>query len=381
MKRQTTGHYVTISTIGETVKAFVPVALPPEPPIVWAPKLLRLFDDANRAIGCLEGVGDLLPETSLFLYSYIRKEAVLSSMIEGTQSSLSDLLTFELNQIPGVPIDDVQEVSNYVAALNHGILRLDEGFPLSLRLIREIHAKLLSTGRGATQTPGEFRRSQNWIGGTRPGNAIYVPPPPEMLIDCLDKLENFLHNKEMSPLLLAALAHVQFETIHPFLDGNGRVGRLLITFLLYEKRVLTKPLLYLSLYFKKHRREYYELLNCVRQQGDWESWLEFFAEAVYETAANAVTATKKLHVLFDEDKEKIVTAGRIVASSKLIHEAMIRRPIVTLQSLAETTNLTSATINKVIKNLIQLQIVEEMTSQNRNRLFCYKKCFEILNAE
>ncbi|MDR2345226.1 MAG: Fic family protein [Planctomycetaceae bacterium] len=381
MKRGRTGHYVTISTIDETVKAFVPAELPPEPPIVWSSKLLRLFDEAHLAIGRLEGIGDLLPETSLFLYSYIRKEAVLSSMIEGTQSSLSDLLTFELDQITGVPIDDVQEVSNYVAAMNHGILRLDGGFPLSLRLIREIHAKLLSTGRGAMQTPGEFRRSQNWIGGTRPGNAVYVPPPPEMLSECLGKLEKFMHNKEVSPLLLTGLVHVQFETIHPFLDGNGRIGRLLMTFLLYEKRVLTKPLLYLSLYFKKYRRMYYELLNRVREEGDWESWLEFFAEAVCETADNAVKVTKKLHALFDEDKEKIIASKRIIVSSKLIYEVMIRRPIVTSQLLAETTSLSLATINKVIKNLIQLQIVEEITPQNRNRLFCYKKCFEILNAE
>ncbi|MDR2704298.1 MAG: Fic family protein, partial [Planctomycetaceae bacterium] len=367
MKRRKTGNYITISTIGETVKAFVPVELPPEPEIVWSSRLLRLFDEAHLAIGRLEGIGDLLPETSLFLYSYIRKEAVLSSMIEGTQSSLSDLLTFELDQIPGVPLDDVQEVSNYVSALNHGLARLDSGFPLSLRLIREIHAKLLATGRGATQTPGEFRRSQNWIGGTRPGNAVYVPPPPEMLLDCLGKLEKFMHNKEVSPLLLAALVHVQFETIHPFLDGNGRIGRLLITFLLYEKRVLTKPLLYLSLYFKKHRRMYYELLTRVREEGDWESWLEFFAEAIRETADNAVAVTKNIHALFEEDKEKIVTFGRIVNSSKLIHEAMIRRPITTLQSLAETTTLSPATINKTLKNLIQLQIVEEMPRHSRNK--------------
>lgn len=381
MKRRVTGRYVTISTIDEKVKAFVPTALPPKPSIVWSPRLLRLFDEAHRAVGCLEGVGDLLPETSLFLYSYIRKEAVLSSIIEGTQSSLSDLLTFELDQIPGVPIDDVLEVSNYVSALNHGILRLDEGFPLSLRLIREIHAKLLADGRGATKTPGEFRRSQNWIGGTRPGNAIYVPPPPEMLMDCLDKLEKFLHNEEISPLLLAALAHVQFETIHPFLDGNGRVGRLLITFLLYEKKVLTKPLLYLSLYFKQHRREYYELLNCVRQQGDWESWLEFFAKAVCETANNAVNAAKKLHVLFEEDKEKIIAAGGNVAATKKIHETIFHRPIITPQALVQKTNLTATTINRIIKNLTKSQIIEEIKQQNKNRLFCYKKCFEILNTE
>ncbi|MDR1963206.1 MAG: Fic family protein [Planctomycetaceae bacterium] len=381
MKRKLQGYYRTISTVGETVKAFIPVTLPPEPPIVWSAQLLRQFDAAHLALGRLEGAGNFLPETPLFLYSYIRKEAVLSSKIEGTQSSLSDLLAFELDQIPGVPINDVQEVSNYVAALNHGLARLEEGFPLSLRLIREIHGKLLSTGRGATQTPGEFRRSQNWIGRTRPGNAVYVPPPPEMLIECLGDLENFLHNKETSPLLTAALAHVQFETIHPFLDGNGRVGRLLITFLLYEKKLLTKPLLYLSLYFKTHRQQYYELLNQVRLQGDWESWIGFFAEAVRETADNAVVTAKKLHALFEEDTEKIATLGRAAVSIRLVHEMMIRRPLSTPQFLVESTGLSPATTNKALQNLVQLNIVKEITQRRRDRLFCYKKCFDILNAE
>ena len=381
MKRALQGHYLTVSTVGEPVKAFVPAPLPPDPPIEWVPKLLRLFDEAHHALGKLEGVGGLLPETSLFLYSYVRKEAVLSSMIEGTQSSLSDLLTFELDQIPGVPLDDVQEVSNYVAALNHGLARLEDGFPLSLRLIREIHGKLLSKGRGASQTPGEFRRSQNWIGGTRPGNAAFVPPPPDMVVECMGKLEKFLHDKNVPPLLMAALAHVQFETIHPFLDGNGRVGRLLITLLLYEKKLLTKPLLYLSLYFKTHRKRYYELLNRVRLRGDWEAWLEFFAEAVRETATNAVATAQQLHVLFQKDAAKIEALGRVATSVKAVHEAMIRRPLSTPNSLVEATGLTPATTNKSLAFLVRLQIVEEVTKRRRDRLFCYTKCFEILNAE
>ncbi len=381
MKRSLQGHYLTVSTVGEPVKAFVPAPLPPDPPVEWSPKLLRLFDEAHHALGKLEGVGGLLPETSLFLYSYVRKEAVLSSMIEGTQSSLSDLLTFELDQMPGVPLDDVQEVSNYVAALNRGLVRLEEGFPLSLRLIREIHGKLLSKGRGASQTPGEFRRSQNWIGGTRPGNAAFVPPPPDMVVECMGKLEKFLHDKNVPPLLMAALAHVQFETIHPFLDGNGRVGRLLITLLLYEKKLLTKPLLYLSLYFKTHRKRYYELLNRVRLRGDWEAWLEFFAEAVRETATNAVATAQRLHALFQEDAVKIETLGRAAASVKAIHEAMICRPLSTPNSLVEATGLTPATTNKSLANLVRMQIVEEVTKRRRDRLFCYTKCFEILNAE
>ncbi len=373
MKRTLQGHYLTVSTVGEPVKAFVPAPLPPNPPVEWSPKLLRLFDEAHHALGKLDGVGGLLPETSLFLYSYVRKEAVLSSRIEGTQSSLSDLLTFELDQIPGVPLDDVQEVSNYVAALNHGLARLEEGFPLSLRLIREIHGKLLAKGRGATQTPGEFRRSQNWIGGTRPGNAAFVPPPPEMVVECMGKLEKFLHDKSVPPLLMAALAHIQFETIHPFLDGNGRVGRLLITLILSEKKLLTKPLLYLSLYFKTHRKRYYELLNRVRLHGDWEAWLEFFAEAVRETAENAVATARRLHFLFQEDAAKIESLGRAAASVKAIHGAMIRRPLATPNSLVAATGLTAATTNKGLEHLVRLRIVEEVTKRRRDRLFCYTK--------
>jgi Fic family protein len=296
MKRILQGHYVTVSTVGEKVKAFVPSSLPPKPSIDWTPKLRNKFDEALLALGRLDSVSVLLPDTSLLLYSYVRKEAVLSSMIEGTQSSLSDLLLFELDQEPGVPLDDVQEVSNYVAALIHGLNRLAEGFPLSLRLIREIHGVLLAKGRGRHKAPGEFRHSQNWIGGTRPGNAAFVPPPAGQVLECMGKLERFLHGKPVSTpaLLKAALAHVQFETIHPFLDGNGRIGRLLITLLLCDQKVLREPMLYLSLYFKTHRQYYYELLNNVRQTGDWEAWLDFFAEAVTATAIQAVETVQQI---------------------------------------------------------------------------------------
>ena len=381
MKRTTQGFYTTISTVGETVKAFVPTPLPPDPPIEWSPELLRSFEEAHLAIGKLAGTADLLPETSLFLYTYIRKEAVLSSMIEGTQSSLSDLLSYELGSLPGVPLHDVQEVSRYVAAFDHGLKRLEEGFPLSLRLIREIHAILLAEGRGASQTPGEFRCSQNWIGGTRPGNAVYVPPPPEMVLECMGQLEKFLHDPISSPLLAAGLAHVQFETIHPFLDGNGRVGRLLITLLLCEKKLLPKPLLYLSLFFKTHRSRYYELLNRVRTDGDWESWLEFFAEAVRDTATQATKTAQALHTQFQEDVATITRLGRIAKSVQKIHEAMIRRPLVTPGALVEATGLTPATVNKSLQTLVRLEIAKEITGKRRDRMFCYTKCFEILNAD
>ena len=282
MKRDLQGRLITISTVGEKAEAFLPAPLPPVPPIEWTPALREKFDLALLALGRLDSVSILLPETALFIYIYVRKEAVLSSQIEGTQSSLSDLLLFELEQQPGGPLDDVQEVSNYVAALDHGLARLESGFPLSLRLIKEMHDKLLSKGRGSDKQPGEFRRSQNWIGGTRPGNAFFVPPPPENVPECMGELELFLHDQpEHTPVLLkAALTHVQFETIHPFLDGNGRVGRLLITFLLCEQQVLLKPVLYLSYYFKRHRQAYYDHLQSVRDSGTWEQWITFFLQGV-----------------------------------------------------------------------------------------------------
>jgi Fic family protein len=312
MKRELQGRYVIISTVGEKAQAFVPAPLPPHPPIDWTPELRNKFDLALLALGRLDSVSTLLPDTSLFLYMYVRKEAVLSSMIEGTQSSLSDLLLYELDQEPGVPLDDVREVSNYVAAFDHGQRLLEGGLPLSLRLIREIHGVLLNKGRGSGLTPGEFRRSQNWIGGTRPGNAAFVPPPAEHVLECMSKLERFLHDQpEPTPVLLkAALAHVQFETIHPFLDGNGRLGRLLITLLLYDQKVLREPMLYLSLYFKTHRQYYYELLNNVRLTGDWEAWLDFFAEAVIVTAGLAVETARQLIALSNLDRERINGLGR-----------------------------------------------------------------------
>src|ERR1019366_8787426 len=300
------GEYAITTTAGESVRAFIPRPLPPEP-LLELDTFFPLLDRANQALGRLDGLSTLLPDTEMFLYLYVRKEAVLSSQIEGTQSSLSDLLLFENEAAPGVPIDDVREVSNYVAAMQHGLQRLREGFPLSLRLIREIHGILLRGGRGADRTPGEFRRSQNWIGGTRPGNAAYVPPPPERLMECLDSLEKFLHDETQTlPLLVQlGLIHVQFESIHPFLDGNGRLGRLLITLLLCARGALHEPLLYLSLYFKTHRARYYELLQRVRTEGVWELWLEFFLEGAETTAKQAADTAVELIGLFKKDRKRI----------------------------------------------------------------------------
>lgn len=381
MKRELQGRDVTISTVGEKAQAFVPAPLPPRPPIDWTPELRSKFDQALLALGRLDSVSTLLPDTSLFLYMYVRKEAVLSSMIEGTQSSLSDLLLFELDQEPGVPLDDVREVSNYVAALDHGLRLLEEGLPLSLRLFREIHGVLLTKGRGSNQTPGEFRRSQNWIGGTRPGNAAFVPPPAEEVLECMSKLELFLHDQpEPTPVLLkAALAHVQFETIHPFLDGNGRLGRLLIALLLCEQKVLREPMLYLSLYFKTHRQYYYELLNNVRMTGDWEGWLDFFAEAVIVTATQAVETAQQLLDLSYQDRDKISGLGRAAASTLQVHRALMEHPIATSGSLVEKTGITPATVNKALGHLEQLGIVKELTAQKRNRLFSYAAYIEIMS--
>ncbi len=381
MKRKLQGHYIKVSTVDEKAQAFVPSPLPPRPPIDWTPELRSKFDQAWLSLGRLDSVSTLLPDTSLFLSMYIRKEAVLSSMIEGTQSSLSDLLLFELDQEPGVPLDDVREVSNYVAALNHGLSRLAEGFPLSLRLIKEIHGVLLTKGRGSNRTPGEFRRSQNWIGGSRPGNAAFVPPPAEQVLECMGQLELFLHDQpQATPVLLkAALAHVQFETIHPFLDGNGRLGRLLITLLLCEQKVLSEPMLYLSLYFKTHRQYYYELLNNVRMTGDWEAWLDFFAEAVIVTSAQAVEAARQLLDLSNEDRLKISDLGRAAASTLQVHRALMEHPIATSGMLVEKTGITPATVNKTLGHLERLEIVRELTAQKRNRLFSYSGYLEILN--
>ena len=379
MKRGIQGHYDTVSTVGETVKAFVPNPLPPAPPLELSGPLQKKLDEASHTLGKLDAAAELLPDVGLFLYMFIRKEAVLSSMIEGTQSSLSDLLLFELEEKPGVPLDDVQEVSNYVAAMNYGLQRLKDGFPLSLRLIREIHGELLAKGRGSLKSPGEFRKSQNWIGGTRPGNAAFVPPPPEEAIKCLNDLELFLHNEETPVLIKAALAHVQFETIHPFLDGNGRVGRLLITLLLCAGKVLKQPLLYLSYYFKLHRRYYYELLNDIRNEGDWERWLDFFAEAVITTATQSLEIIMALDKQVREDREKILSIGKGSKSATLIHQAMLRHPIASTLKLKEETGLADATINASLRKLQELCIVEETTGQKRNRLFCYQAYMALLN--
>jgi len=380
MRRGLQGRHTTISTVGERAQAFIPAPLPPRPPIDWSPALRDKFDRALLALGKLDGVSVLLPETSLFLYMYVRKEAVLSSMIEGTQSSLSDLLLFELDREPGVPLDDVREVSNYVAALQHGLRLLRDGLPLSLRLLNEIHGVLLRKDRGSVQSPGEFRRSQNWIGGSRPGNAAFVPPPPEKVLECMGQLELFLHDQPepTSALLKAALAHVQFETIHPFLDGNGRLGRLLITLILCDQGLLREPMLYLSLYFKTHRAFYYDLLNRVRLTGDWEAWLDFFAEAVIATAEQAVDTAQRLLDLAGRHRAEIKRLGRAAPSTLQVHHALMEQPIATSGWLAAKTGLTATTVNRALSRLESLGLLRELTDQKRNRIFSYGEYIRIV---
>ena len=382
MNRSLTGELRTISTVGgEKCEAFVPNPLPPVPPLRIDDRLREKLDEALLALGRLDSISTLLPDTSLFIYMYIRKEAILSSQIEGTQSSLSDLLLFEDSEAPGVPIDDVQEVSNYVAGLNHGLRRIKEGLPLSLRLIREIHEVLLKKGKGAGKSPGEFRRSQNWIGGSRPGNATYVPPPPDQMLSCLDNLEKFLHDQQArTPVLVkAALMHAQFETIHPFLDGNGRLGRLLITMLLYAEGVLKTPLLYLSLYFKSNREEYYGLLQQLRFDGDWERWLEFFVTGVSGTAAQAVDTADTLVRLFASDRKKIQQAAKATGSVISVHDALQQKPIVSATRLAELTGLTNPTVGTALSKLQDMGIVTEITDKKWGRRYSYTEYLRILN--
>jgi Fic family protein len=382
VQRGLTGEYVVTTTAGESVQAFVPAPLPPEPPVDLSGPLQHLLERAALALGRLDSVSALLPDTSLFLYAYVRKEAVLSSQIEGTQSSLSDLLLFEIEQAPGAPVDDVVEVSGYVAALEHGLRRLRGGFPISSRLIREVHGKLLERGRGGDKDPGEFRRSQNWIGGTRPGNAHYVPPPYTDVVECIAALERFVHDErqDLPQLVRAGLAHAQFETIHPFLDGNGRVGRLLITLLLCDYRMLGEPLLYLSLFFKQHRDEYYRLLDLARLGGDWEAWLTFFLEGVAQTADGAVGTARDLTRLFDEDRQRIQTTGRKAGSSLRVHEALKARPLLTLSEAVARSGLSFPAASAGMDLLAAFGIASELTGKKRNRIFAYDRYLAILTA-
>ena len=374
------GQYVESAVIGgESYRAYIPAPLPPEPPVDME-RLYPLLDKANSALGRLDGMSMVLPDAALFLYMYVRKEAVLSSQIEGTQSSLSDLLLFEFDEAPGAPIDDVTEVSCYVAALDYGMARLKD-LPLSLRLLKEMHARLMNNARGGDKQPGEFRTSQNWIGGTRPGTARFVPPPADQLMPCLDKFERFLHDEtvQLPALVKAALAHLQFETIHPFLDGNGRLGRLLITMILCVEGILRDPVLYISLYLKTHRDRYYELLQSVRENGNWEDWIEFFLQGVIETSEQATEAAQSIVRLFEEDRTSIETSGRSTASALAIHALMQRRPILTTNKITEETGMSLPTALRNLALLEELGVARETTGKERNKVFVYRAYLDILS--
>jgi Fic family protein len=380
VKRSDTGRYVTSIAGSEEVRAFVPAPLPPVPALELIGGVRNSLDQGLLALGRLDGAAGTLPDAHLLLHTYVRKEAVLSSQIEGTQSTLDDLLAHELGEAPGVPIGDVTEVSHYVEAMTHGLQRLRNGFPLSNRLLREMHEILLATGRGAQKTPGEFRQSQNWIGGTRRSNAAFVPPPPQEVQHCMGDLEKFLHS-DTPTLVKAALAHLQFETIHPFLDGNGRIGRLLITLLLCHEGVLREPLLYSSLYFKQNRQRYYDELNGARESGDFERWLDFFATAIRVSAEQATTTGLRISAVFREDRNRVREMGRQAPTMLLVQEALQAKPLATIATLTQSTGFTTPTVTQALGELQKLGIVRETTGRARGRIFAYVRYLDALNAE
>lgn len=384
MNRGLTGEYISAIAGGIACEAFVPAPLPPNPPLEIDSKLQGRINQAMLSLGRLDAISTLLPDAHLFLYSYVRKEAVMSSQIEGTQSSLSDIMLYEMEGVPGVPMDDVQEVSCYVSALDLGIKRIREEQPISFRLLTELHQALMTSGRGVNRASGEFRRSQVWIGGHRPDEATFVPSPANTLADSWAELERFINDipEQTDPLIKAALMHVQFETIHPFMDGNGRIGRLLIPLILVEAKVLSEPLLYLSVFFKKHRQTYYERLNQVRLTGDWEAWLLFFVDAVAETANQAVETAQQLNMLRENDKARLTELGRQAGSANKILDALFEQPIASVNKLIELTGISAATVGKTLDVLEQqLGIVKEITGQKRNRVFAYTVYIDILNQD
>lgn len=355
-------------------RAFVPASLPPSPPVRIDPALQRLLSEADLALGRLDGSIQILPNPDLFVFMYVRKEAVLSSQIEGTQSSLQDLLAAEASIFGPAQPSDVDEVINYVAAMNHGLARLTE-LPVSVRLIREIHEHLLRGVRGAHLTPGELRRSQNWIGpgGCTLNDATFVPPPAHEIASALGALEDFLHADDDLPLLIKiGLAHAQFETIHPFLDGNGRVGRLLVTFLLCEKGVLRKPVLYLSHYFKRHRQRYYDLLQATRDHGDWEGWLAFFLRGIAEVSVQATETARQILALRENHRSAIAEGlGRAAGNGYRVLEHLYKRPIVSVADVQSLVATTYPAANQLVGRLVKLGIIEEITGQTRHRRFRY----------
>ena len=375
-----TGTYVDAVANGEPVRAFVPNQLPPDPPVRMDAKMLGLFGEASEALGGLRGVAAMLPDLHIFLYSYVRKEAVLSSQIEGTRSTLSEFLSNERPGAAGALDADIVEVSNHVAALDHGVTRMSGGFPISNRLIREMHEHLLRRGRGSERLRGEFRRSQVWIGHADPGTARFVPPPANYVQDLMSDLERFIHADDgIPPLLRAGYAHVQFETIHPFEDGNGRIGRILITMMLIAHGVIDQPLLYLSLYFKNNRSDYYDLLDGVRTSGEWNAWMEFFLIGVRDMARGAVNTASRLRGMFAADRQKVQGSGRQAGSLLRVHESFMNVPVLTVPEIAQDTEMPYQTANNAVSALADLGILAEITGRDRNRVYKYTQYLDVLS--
>lgn len=384
-ENERSGVFRTVGRAKVAYTAFFPKPLPPDPPIALDGELLRLFGRASAAVGRLDGAAARLQNSNPFLWTYMRKEAVLSSQIEGTQSSLTDLLLHENEQAPGVPEGDVEEVSNYVRAMATGVELMRTKLPLCLRLIRDVHRELVRGTRGADETPGEFRTSQNWIGGSRPGNARFVPPPPDELADALGSLESFLHDETLPPLIKAGLAHAQFETIHPFNDGNGRLGRMLITMLLLHDGVLKEPMLYMSLHFKRHRSEYYDRLQRIRTHGDWEGWTDFFLHGVESVATGATETIDQLDTLVTEHRAELggrsgsVFQAAAAQSNLAVFDYVCEHLVVTASRVAATTGLSAPAVRRVIGDMEVAGMLRETTGKARNRVYIYQPFIELLN--
>ena len=380
MRRQT-GKYERTSFGGEEVAAFVPDALPPQnPPLVLDGALAQRLLHAEEALRRLDLAGEMVPSLDWFIYAFVRKEAVLSSQIEGTQATLVDLLTFEAEEA-APPSADVEEVCNYLDALSFARAQIADptGLPLSMRLLNETHKRLMSGVRGATKQPGEVRWSQNWIGGSRPGNAMYVPPPPSLLADLLSAFERYIHHEDgLPPLVRAGLLHVQFETIHPYLDGNGRIGRLLVTLLLEHWKLMTKPLLYLSLFLKRHRSEYYRHLNAVRIGGEWEPWLDFFLDGVATISEEATASARDLFALVAADRERVLAHEAASVAAVRLFESLPRHPIVTIGSTMKLLDASKPTATRAVEMLVQATILKASTGRKRDRAFGYHRYLELL---
>lgn len=377
-----TGQHIETTTAGETVRAFVPKSLPPAPHLEYTQAIQSLLPKAEAAISELRIASHLVPNPDLFNYAFVRKEAVLSSQIEGIQATLSDLLNFEADPLKATA--DIQEVCNYLDALQYGKKQLldPKGLPLSLRLIKEMHKRLMRGVRGASKQPGEFRESQNWIGGSRPSNARFVPPPPAELKHCLADLEHYLHsNDKEHPLIRIGLAHVQFETIHPFLDGNGRVGRLLIALLLETWGILDSRLLYLSLHFKRNQQEYYRRLDAVRTEGDWEGWIQFYLEGVCSSCQEGVKTAQELFKILDKDRRKLLGHKNAVIPALRLFEVLPNHLVLTASHVVELLETTKPTASKAITVLIDVGILHETTGAKRNRIFRYKRYLQALKSD